>query len=247
MQSSNVLAQAAASLSSAARVVVLTGAGMSAESGVPTFRGAGGLWRQFRPEALATPEAFRRDPHTVWAWYRWRQQLIAAVAPHAGHDALARMEASRPGWQILTQNVDGLHQRAGSRSVIEVHGSIWRARCTVGCDRGAMRSIEAAPEDAELPRCDCGALLRPGVVWFGEALDPAVVQRAWAVVEAADVLLVVGTSAIVYPVAALPEVARRTGACVIEINPEETPLSPRADLVIRQSAAEALVALEQRM
>jgi NAD-dependent deacetylase len=232
----------------AQRVVVLTGAGMSAESGVPTFRGAGGLWRTFRPEALATPEAFQRDPATVWAWYRWRQRLIATTRPHAGHEALARIQSRLARWQVLTQNVDGLHQRAGSRGVHELHGSIWRMRCAADC--GVTRTIaldEVPAEDALLPSCTCGGLLRPAVIWFGEALDHAVVREAWSLVEHADLLLVVGTSALVYPVAALPDVARDAGATVVEINIEETPLSPRADYVFRATAATALPALERAL
>jgi NAD-dependent deacetylase len=233
-------------LGRARRVTVVTGAGMSAESGVPTFRGVAGLWRSFRPEDLATPQAFSRDPVTVWAWYRWRQSLIARAAPNAGHFALARLEATRPGWQVLTQNVDGLHQRAGSRAVVELHGSIWRSRCT-SCH--AVRAIapDQIEEHAPLPRCACGELMRPAVVWFGEALDPAVVTHAWSAVEEADAMLVIGTSAVVYPVAALPDVARAKRVPVVEINVDDTPLSARADFVVRATAATALRALAQAL
>jgi NAD-dependent deacetylase len=232
----------------ASRVVVLTGAGMSAESGIPTFRGNGGLWRTFRPEALATPSAFARDPATVWAWYRWRQRLIAAAAPNDGHLALARMAAARPGWRVVTQNVDGLHQRAGSQDVLELHGSIWRLTCSRPCGRAALADpARVPPEDAPLPICACGALQRPGVVWFGEALDAAVLDRAFALSESADLCLVVGTSALVYPAAALPEQAHEGGACIVEINPQASPLSARARHVIRGTAVAALTSLERAL
>jgi NAD-dependent deacetylase len=226
-------------------VAVITGAGVSAESGIPTFRGAGGLWRSFRPEDLATPQAFARDPATVWAWYRWRQRLIAAAMPNAGHSALAKLQASRPGWRVLTQNIDGLHQRAGSDAVVELHGSIWRTRCA-SCGRpGDSDALRAEDERAPLPLCRCGSLMRPAVVWFGEALDPQVMKTAWAIVEEADAVIVVGTSAVVFPVAALPHAARARNVPVAEINVEETPLTTRATHVVRASAATALPALER--
>jgi NAD-dependent deacetylase len=233
------------SLQRASRVAVITGAGMSAESGIPTFRGAGGLWRSFRPEDLATPQAFARDPATVWAWYRWRQRLIADAAPNAGHSALAKLQASHPGWRVLTQNVDGLHQRAGSEAVVELHGSIWRTKCASCGQPGDSKAHRAEDETAPLPRCRCGSLMRPAVVWFGETLDPEVMTTAWAIVEAADAVIVVGTSAIVFPVAALPHAARARNVPVAEINVEETPLTARVTHVIRASAATALPALER--
>jgi NAD-dependent protein deacetylase/lipoamidase len=233
------------SLQRAAHVTVITGAGMSAESGIPTFRGAGGLWRSFRPEDLATPDAFARDPATVWAWYRWRQRLIAEASPNAGHASLATLQRSRPGWCILTQNVDGLHQRAGSVDVLELHGSIWRSRCS-SCGRsGELLSGRVEDEAAPLRRCACGGLLRPGVVWFGESLDPEVMRTAWATVERAEAVVVIGTSSVVFPVAALPQVAEARNVPVIEINIEDTPLTPRATHVIRATAATALPALER--
>lgn len=228
----------------ARRGVVLTGAGISAESGIPTFRGSGGLWRSWRPEDLASPIGFARDPAAVWAWYRWRQGLVARARPNAGHEAIAALGHRDPGWQVLTQNVDGLHTRAGTPQVIELHGSIWRVSCTAGCGRVAQPDMaRVPPEDAPLPYCVCGALQRPAVVWFGEPLDPAVVEQAWQAVEACDVLLVVGTSAVVYPVAALPERARERGAIVVEINIERTALSSRVDAHITAPAAVALPAL----
>jgi NAD-dependent deacetylase len=238
-------ARVVTSLQCAARVAVITGAGMSAESGVPTFRGHGGFWRSFRPEDLATPHAFARDPATVWAWYRWRQRLIADASPNAGHAALATLQTTRPGWRVLTQNIDGLHQRAGSTAVIELHGSIWRSRCA-SCGRpGPSHPEHADAETAPLPRCACGALLRPDVVWFGEPLDPEVMETAWAIVEQADAVIVVGTSAVVFPVAALPHAARARNVPVVEINVEDTPLTSNATEVVRATAATALPALER--
>jgi NAD-dependent deacetylase len=233
------------SLQQATRVAVITGAGMSAESGVPTFRGAGGLWRSFRPEDLATPQAFARDPATVWAWYRWRQRLIADAAPNAGHVALASLQTSRPGWRVLTQNIDGLQQRAGSTAVIELHGSIWRTRCAACAQPGLSHADRPDDDTTPLPRCVCGALMRPDVVWFGEPLDSDVLKSAWAIVEEAEAVIVVGTSAVVFPVAALPHAARARNVPVIEVNVEDTPLTARVTHVVRASAATALPALER--
>jgi NAD-dependent deacetylase len=241
-----------ARLRTARAVAVLTGAGMSAESGVPTFRGAGGLWRNFSATDLATPEAFARDPLLVWQWYRWRQGLIARAAPNAGHRSLARLQARLAALTLITQNVDGLHQRAGSTAVIELHGNIWRARCARGC--GAVQHLgdadvlqEAGPDDTCLPVCGCGALLRPDIVWFGEALDERHIDAAVEAARTAEVFIAVGTSAIVYPAAGLPLAAARAGALVVEINPDDTPLSPLAGLVLRDAAAEVLPALESRL
>jgi NAD-dependent deacetylase len=244
------LARVAACLHTARSIVVTTGAGMSAESGVPTFRGSGGLWRNYSASDLATPDAFARDPRLVWAWYRWRRDGIRAAQPNQGHLVLARFERRLPRFQLMTQNVDGLHQRAGSRTLIELHGNIWRSRCASGCGRvaavpgeGGQAPAGDAP-GAELPTCVCGGLLRPDVVWFGEALDPGNIERAMDAARACDVLLVVGTSAVVYPAAALPRAARLAGALVVEINVEDTPLTAEADIVLRGPAAEVLPALE---
>jgi NAD-dependent deacetylase len=227
----------------AERLVVLTGAGVSAESGVPVFRGAGGLWRQFRPEQLATPEAFRRQPDLVWEWYLWRREHIARAQPNAGHHAIARWQQQRETVTLLTQNVDGLHARAGSPAPIELHGNLWRVRCSAGCGYEAMD--EASTEPRAHLHCECGAWLRPDVVWFGEPLDFETMDAATRAVAAADLVLVVGTSAVVYPVAALPQMARRGRTRVVEINVEDTPLSPEVDAVLRGPAGEVLVALEQ--
>jgi NAD-dependent deacetylase len=227
----------------AERIAVLTGAGISAESGVPVFRGPGGLWREFRPEDLATPEAFARQPEIVWEWYRWRREKIAAAQPNPGHVSLARLARARAGVSLLTQNVDGLHERAGSDAPVELHGNLWRVRCARGCGFQARdRETEAPRTDL---RCACGAWLRPEVVWFGESLDPGVLASAADCVARADVLLVVGTSAVVYPVAGLPDIARRRGARVVEINVEPTALSAEADAVLRGPAGQILPALEQ--
>jgi NAD-dependent deacetylase len=228
-------------------IVALTGAGISAESGVPTFRGADGLWRSFRPEDLATPEAFARDPSLVWNWYRWRRSLIAAVRPNPGHVALARLESRLRHVTVLTQNVDGLHRAAGSVALVELHGNIWRARCTADPARvfdGRLAAPDGPADSDELPRCECGALLRPDVVWFGEALDAKVFARATDVVRSCDVLLIVGTSGVVYPVAALPEAARQAGATLVEINLTPTPLTAMADYVLQGPAGVVLPALD---
>jgi NAD-dependent deacetylase len=225
------------------RPVALTGAGVSAESGVPTFRGTGGLWRHYRPEDLATPQAFARDPNLVWEWYDWRRGLIAGCEPNAAHVALAGMEARLPDFVLITQNVDGLHQLAGSRRVLELHGNIWRMRCTL---RGTSLTERRTPLPELPPRCpECGALLRPDVVWFGEALPAGVLEAAFAAAAACDLMLVVGTSAVVQPAAGLPLLARDHGAVVVEVNPEPTPLSGYADLSLRQPAAQALPELWQ--
>jgi NAD-dependent deacetylase len=240
------LAAAAKSLRDAKAVAVLTGAGISAESGVATFRGPEGLWRTFRPDQLATPEAFTRDPALVWEWYRWRRERMGEVQPNAGHQALARLERRFAAFTLITQNVDGLHARAGSGHLVELHGNIWRDRCAE--DPG--HRLEHKPPGGvalpdALPRCHCGALLRPDVVWFGESLDPVSVDAAVSAVEAAQVVLVVGTSSVVYPAAALPGIARRAGATVVEVNPEETPVSSAAHIVLRGLSGVVLPQLER--
>lgn len=221
-------------LREAHRIVALTGAGISAESGIPTFRGASGLWRRYRPEELATPEAFARDPKTVWEWYAWRREIIAAAQPNAGHIALARLEELAPEFLLVTQNVDGLHDRAGSRNLRKLHGDIWMVRCLV-CLRESRDERIGLPELP--PRCACGGVLRPGVVWFGEALPEDAWLDAERAVQQADVLLVVGTSAAVWPAAGLVPMARTAGAKIIEVNPEETAMSRMADRAFRSPAA----------
>jgi len=242
------LDELAGRLRAARAVTVMTGAGISAESGIPTFRGADGLWRNFSATDLATPEAFARDPALVWQWYRWRQGIIGGAQPNAGHVTLARLQARLRGFVLITQNVDGLHQRAGSTGVIELHGSIWRARCVRGCG-AVIETPPTAPRDDAVgpPVCACGALLRPGVVWFGESLPVGALDRASSAAKGCDVFLAVGTSALVYPAAGLPLVASTAGALVAEVNIEDTPLSPHAALLLRGKAADVLPALESRL
>lgn len=227
----------AAALTGARRVVVLTGAGVSAASGVPTFRGADGLWRRYRPQDLATPEVFERDPRLVWEWYDWRRQRIAACAPNPAHDVLARWTA-RPGTTLVTQNVDGLHERAGASALIGLHGSIWDVRCAWGCAKGRRpRRLDAVPLEEVPPRCPhCGGHDRPDVVWFGEALDAVSLARAASAAESAEVFLAIGTSAQVYPAAGLIVAAKRSGATTIEVNPVATPLDGLFDVVARLPA-----------
>jgi NAD-dependent deacetylase len=234
------VATAARRLREAGRVLALTGAGISAESGVPTFRGPGGLWREFRPEDLATPEAFARDPKLVWEWYAWRRETIAPLQPNAAHRALAALEGRAPEFLLATQNVDGLHSAAGSRRLVELHGTLWRLRCTA-CRR--VQEDRRVPLPEMPPRCGCGALLRPDVVWFGEALPQAAVAEALEAARHADAVLVVGTSSLVHPAAALPQVARAAGAFVIEVNPDPTPLTSLADVSLRGTAASLVPAL----
>jgi NAD-dependent deacetylase len=225
-------------LKQARSVAVLTGAGVSAESGVPTFRGNNnGLWRQYRAEDLATPGAFERDPKLVWEWYDWRRGLIAQAQPNAGHRALAELEKRVPSFTLITQNVDGLHELAGSRNVLEVHGSIWNVRC-MSCERQRVDRGTPLPEIP--PKCECGALLRPGVVWFGEALPSRVWQNAEAAARTAEVFLVIGTSAVVYPAVGLAQIAKAAGARVVEINIAETPLSDGIDEFLQGPSGELL-------
>ncbi len=239
----DALAAARRMLAGVRRLAVLTGAGMSAESGVPTFRDAHtGLWSRFDPMQLASPEGFRADPPLVWRWYAWRRELVAKARPNAGHLALAEAAAHFERLCVVTQNVDGLHQRAGSRDVIELHGSIVRSRCLAEC--GALFArLEELPA-GEPPRCPrCGSWLRPDVVWFGERLDPEALAAAERACTEADALLVVGTSGLVYPAAGLPMQARRAGAPVVIVNPQPTEIDAVADAVVRAAAGAALPAL----
>jgi len=227
-------------LETASSVAALTGAGVSAESGIPTFRGPGGLWRNFRPEDLATPEAFARDPKLVWDWYDWRRGVIAAARPNAAHFALAELDRRAKNFTLITQNVDGLHDRAGSLRVLKVHGDIWTVRCAA-CGREREDPRPSIPDLP--PRCACGGFERPGVVWFGEALPRDVWKRAENAALSAEVFLVIGTAAAVYPAAGLAVLAKSAGAKVIEINVAETPASAWADISLRGSAAELLPGL----
>lgn len=216
-------------------ILVLTGAGVSAESGLATFRGPGGLWEGRDPTELASPRAFARDPETVWRFYGWRREQAARARPNAAHLALAALERTRGGVTLVTQNVDGLHERAGSRDVVRLHGTLWRLRCA---DDGRESEDLRSRIDPSPPRCDCGALLRPAVVWFGEPLPGEALARAERAAREAEVVLVVGTSSFVYPAAALPRIARASGAYVAEINPEPTAFSSEAHERLRGPAGE---------
>ena len=221
-------------LAAAKRVAVLTGAGVSAESGVPTFRDAQtGLWAKFKPEELATPTAFRREPRLVWEWYAWRRELVAKANPNPAHIALVEWEKRAPSFTLITQNVDDLHRRAGSRNVIELHGNITRTKCF---DENVV--VKSWPDTAEIPpRCPrCGGLLRPDVVWFGEAMPEEETARAFVASAQCDVFLSIGTSAVVHPAASLPFHALEHGATVIEINPDPTPLTDEANYVLTGAA-----------
>jgi NAD-dependent deacetylase len=225
----------------AARVTILTGAGVSAASGVPTFRGQDGLWRQHRAEDLATPDAFARNPRLVWEWYDWRRQLIAGCRPNAAHDVIARW-SQRDGTAVITQNVDDLHLAAGTQGLLRIHGSIWELSCWGRCSQGAKPwRDDRVPLDQ--PRCPhCGQLARPAVVWFGESLRREDVEAATSAT-ACDVFLAVGTSAVVYPAAGLIHEARRHSAFTAEINLEATPASSGVDVAIQGPAEEVLPAV----
>jgi NAD-dependent deacetylase len=230
----------------ARRVVAFSGAGVSRESGLDTFRGAGGLWERMRPEEMATPQAFRADPAKVWQWYAWRWEKASTVQPNPAHHALARLEQIFPSYTVVTQNVDGLHQRAGSRSLLELHGTILRAHCNrCGRSRDMGEAIAESPEQP--PVCSCGGKFRPSVVWFGESLPGDVFSRASQEAASCHVFLSVGTSSTVYPAAGLIELAHQAGACLIEVNPEPTPFSQLMDLRLAAPAGEAVPRLVEAM
>jgi NAD-dependent deacetylase len=228
-------------LRSARRVAVLTGAGISAESGVPTFREAQtGLWARYNPEELATPEAFRRNPRLVWEWYAWRRERVRQAEPNPGHLALVDMERRIADFTLITQNVDGLHRRAGSHRILELHGNLFRAKC-FDEDQPVERESDG---DEVPPRCPrCGGLLRPDVVWFGEMLPAGALRAAEHAAAAAEIFFSIGTSALVYPAADLPLAALAAGATVVEINPRPTPLSPRVTFSLNGPAGSVLPAL----
>lgn len=236
-------------LAEAKSVVVATGAGMSKESGIPTFRDAqDGLWARYRPEELATRDGFRSDPARVWGWYNYRRGLIARCTPHAGHDALVRLERSVPELFVVTQNIDGLHVRAGSTAVLELHGSINRFKCFEH-DHPVDLEVPLADTDGpvEPPHCaTCGSPLRPNVVWFGEMLPPGVFERAESLARSCDVLLVIGTSGIVYPAAGLPMAAKAGGARVVEVNVEKSDVTHTVDVFLEGPAGVVLPDLVAR-
>jgi NAD-dependent deacetylase len=231
------------------RITVMTGAGVSAASGIPTFRGPGGLWREYRPEQLATAEAFARDPRLVWEWYAWRRELVAKAKPNRAHEVLAAWSRRSGGkrFTLITQNVDGLHERAGTENVIRYHGSLWELQCWDGCSS----SPECWPDETvpfpELPpRCPhCGGLARPGVVWFGEPIPAGVLHAASEAIRACDLFLAIGTSAVVYPAAALAAQAAARGAFTVEINPEATPATKGVGLALPGPAEQVLDSVEK--
>ena len=239
------LATLAARIASARHVTVMTGAGVSAASGVPTFRGPGGLWRTYRPADLATPAAFAGDPVLVWEWYEWRREKVAACRPNAAHDVLAKWSRDA-GCRVITQNVDDLHVRAGTRDLVRLHGSLWELTCVERCTRGARAWRDERVPLTELPpRCPhCGGLARPAVVWFGESLSPADVALADEAT-ACDVFLTVGTSAVVYPAAGFVHQARARGAFTAEINVEVTAASALVDMSMQGAAEDLLPAIDQ--
>jgi NAD-dependent deacetylase len=235
------IAPLAERLRAARRVTVLTGAGVSAASGVPTFRGTGGWWKNRRLETLSSAEGFARDPRLVWEWYDLRRTHIAGCRPNRAHEVLAAWSRRFPNFSLVTQNIDGLHERAGTRGVIRFHGSLWEVSCAAACPGSPPRwRDETAPFPVLPPPCPhCGGILRPAVTWFGEAIDPDVLEASIRAAEC-DVFLSVGTSALVFPAAGLIEEARARGAFTVEINPEPTPLADLADLRIAAPAETAL-------
>jgi len=225
-----------AALRDARHICVLTGAGVSAESGVPTFREAqDGLWAEYRPEDLATPDAFLADPALIWRWYRWRRDLVAEAEPNAGHHAIAQLSDLVPRLTLVTQNVDNLHQRAGSRDVIEFHGNIFEDHCF------ADGSLQVGDDTSAVPLCsECGSNLRPGVVWFGEAIPEQALNESCAAAADCNVYMSIGTSSVVYPAAGLTDLARQNGATVVEVNPNPTLHANKCDYVLAGNSGSIL-------
>ena len=220
-------------LARAKSVTVLTGAGISADSGVPTFRGTEGLWKNFRPEELASPDAFERDPKLVWEWYNWRRKLLSTKSPNPGHEALVELEKQVEQFWLITQNVDGLHAIAGSQKLSEIHGNIWKVRCT---ECGVVEDNRDVPIDI-LPKCQkCFGLLRPHIVWFGESLNPEDLEHSYQALRSCEILLIIGTSGVVYPAASFGPVAKDHGAFVAELNLDPTPNSDLVDMAIQGKA-----------
>jgi NAD-dependent deacetylase len=237
--------QAIALLEKSESLFVLTGAGVSAESGVPTFRASDGLWRNYSAQELATPQAFHGNPTLVWEWYHWRQGLILKAEPNPAHHALARLEDIFQDFLMLTQNVDDMHFRGGSRKVLELHGNIFRVRC---CECGKKTEYDQDQKKSDdLPRCACGGLLRPDVVWFGEAIPEDVWREALNFLKDAGVAMICGTSSVVWPAAAIPEFAQQQGVKTIEVNPDPTPVSSIVDVSIRAKAGEVLPVFAQAL
>jgi NAD-dependent deacetylase len=218
-------------------LLVITGAGISAESGIPTFRGAEGLWKNYRAEELATPEAFERDPETVWQWYDWRRGIISNAQPNPGHLAIKELENMFDNFLLITQNVDGLHMRTGIKNIVEIHGNLWRARCT---QEGKTSMLMDVPLKSVPPKCECGAILRPDVVWFGESIPSQALEHSFRVLEQCDSLIVIGTSGAVYPVASFPQTVKDNGGYVVEVNLEPTPISAIADASLYGNSGDIL-------
>jgi NAD-dependent deacetylase len=240
MSADNASDQVRERLLKVSALTVLTGAGVSADSGVPTFRGKDGLWNNFRAEDLATPEAFSRDPFLVWEWYNWRRQLIGTKSPNAAHAALVTLESQIPRFTLITQNVDGLHARAGSRNLVEIHGNIWNTRCL---ECGEVRHATDIPLKIP-PKCaKCKGLLRPDVVWFGEALDSIRIQTSMRALQDCELLLVIGTSGMVQPAASFAGIARSAGAFIVEVNLDPAGEKGPADIFLQGRAAEILPGL----
>jgi len=232
------IAQAQEEILNASNIVVLTGAGISSESGVPTFRGQEGLWQNYRPEELATPDAFWKDPKLVWEWYDWRRNAVKDAKPNPGHYALADLENYASKVTLITQNIDGLHQMAGSRNITEMHGNLWQIKCTK-C--GEIEQNFDVPLVPLPPKCTkCGELGRPNVVWFGEMIEMSLIDNILRAIEECQVMLIIGTSGVVEPAASMGLVAKQTNKTVIEINPDETPSAGLYDIVIREKSGEVL-------
>ncbi|MFZ1745895.1 MAG: NAD-dependent deacylase [Nitrospirales bacterium] len=229
-------------ITKARSVTVLTGAGISADSGVPTFRGPEGLWKNYRPEELASPEAFARDPKLVWEWYNWRRELVATKHPNAAHETLVELERRIEHFWLITQNVDGLHALAGSQRLSEIHGNIWKVRCTQ-CNRiSPNRDLPLVYP----PNCtDCSGLLRPHIVWFGESLDQEDMNRSYQALRTCDILLIIGTSGVVYPAASFASIAKEGGALVVELNLDPTPNSSVVDVAFQGRAKDLVPLLHQ--
>jgi NAD-dependent deacetylase len=224
-------------LAQAKSLLVITGAGISAESGIPTFRGADGLWKNYRAEELATLDAFERDPVTVWEWYDWRRGIIGKAEPNPGHLAIKELEDMFGNFLLITQNVDGLHSRTGIKNMVEIHGNLWRVKCT---REGKTSMLMDVPLKSIPPRCDCGAVLRPDVVWFGESIPSHALELSFSVLEQCDALIVVGTSGVVYPVASFPQTVKGNGGYVVEVNVEPTPISAIADASLYGNSGDIL-------
>ncbi len=224
-------------LAQAKSLLVITGAGISAESGIPTFRGADGLWKNYRAEELATLDAFERDPATVWQWYDWRRGIIGKAEPNLGHLAIKELEDMFENFLLITQNVDGLHGRTGIKNIVEIHGNLWRTRCT---REGKISMLMDVPLKSIPPKCDCGAVLRPDVVWFGESIPSYALELSFNVLEQCDALIVIGTSGVVYPVASFPQTVKDNGGYVVEVNVEPTPISSIADASLYGNSGDIL-------